>query len=150
MQVTVNLKVLEWAFCYARNTQGEILRKFPMCEKWLTELTKWVRNLEKRPHEQFILKAKNNHIVLEYYKQIAERVYNDSKFKERHKQIFLSKADPWIIAAAKAWGDTVETFEKMPESNSTKVKIPDICKRMGVPCINLYEMMRKIGMVLNC
>lgn len=37
MQVTVNPKVLEWAFSYARKTQGEILRKFPMYEKWLTE-----------------------------------------------------------------------------------------------------------------
>ena len=77
-------------------------------------------------------------------------MYNNPNFKDRYKQVFLSKADPWIIAAAKAWGDTVETFEKMPGSNSTKVKIPDICKRMGVPCINLYEMMRKIGTVLNC
>lgn len=54
MQVTVNPKVLEWAFSYVRKTQGEILRMFPIYEKWLTELTKWVRNLEKRPHEQFI------------------------------------------------------------------------------------------------
>lgn len=54
MQVTVNPKVLEWAFSYARKTQGEILRMFPIYEKWLTELAKWVRNLEKRPHEQFI------------------------------------------------------------------------------------------------
>lgn len=54
------------------------------------------------------------------------------------------------MAAAKAWGDMVVTFEKMLEPNSTKVKIPDICKRMNVSRINLYEMMRKIGTVLNC
>ena len=36
MQVTLNPKVLEWAFSYARKTPGEILRKFPMSDKWLT------------------------------------------------------------------------------------------------------------------
>jgi len=113
------------------------------------ELAAWVRRLEKESHDHFILKAKSDSRVLEYYKQIAEMVYHEPKFKDRYKQVFLSKADPWIIAAAKAWGDTVVTFEKMPESNSTKVKIPDICKRMGVPCISLYEMMRKVGIVLN-
>lgn len=113
------------------------------------ELAAWVRRLEKESHDHFILKAKSDSRVLEYYKQIAEMVYHEPKFKDRYKQVFLSKVDPWIIAAAKAWGDTVVTFEKMPESNSTKVKIPDICKRMGVPCISLYEMMRKVGIVLN-
>lgn len=113
------------------------------------ELAAWVRRLEKESHDHFILKAKSDSRVLGYYKQIAEMVYHEPKFKDRYKQVFLSKADPWIIVAAKAWGDTVVTFEKMPESNSTKVKIPDICKRMGVPCISLYEMMRKVGIVLN-
>ena len=83
------------------------------------------------------------------YRRIAELVYNDPKFKPRYKENFLSKADPWIIAAAKAWGDTVVTFEKMPEPNSTKVKIPDICKRIEVSCITLYEMMRTLKIVLR-
>mgnify|MGYP001171252509 CR=1 FL=1 len=36
MQVTVNPKVLEWAFSYARKTPKKILRKFPISDKWLT------------------------------------------------------------------------------------------------------------------
>lgn len=113
------------------------------------ELTTWIKDLKNKNNEQLILKAKDDPEVIENYRRIAELVYNDSKFKPRYKENFLSKADPWIIAAAKAWGDTVVTFEKMPEPNSTKVKIPDICKRIEVSCITLYEMMRTLKIVLR-
>lgn len=113
------------------------------------DLKEWVKNIEKRNPQNFIFKAKEDAKVVEYYRQIAELVYGDTQFKSENKEAFLSGADPWIIAAAKAWGDTVVTFEKMTPSNTMKVKIPDICKRMGVPYMDLYEMMRKVGMVLK-
>ncbi len=113
------------------------------------DLKDWVKNIEKETPQDFIFKAKEDENVVEYYRQIAELVYGDTQFKSENKETFLSGADPWIIAAAKAWGDTVVTFEKMPPSNTMKVKIPDICKRMGVPYIDLYEMIRKVGMVLK-
>ena len=113
------------------------------------DLADWAKNLEKKLNQDIIFKAKDDAKVVESYQQVAEIVYGDKQFKPEEKEKFLSRADPWIIAAAKAWGDTVVTFEKMPGTGTTKVKIPDICKRMGVPYMDLYEMMRKVGMVLK-
>ena len=47
-------------------------------------------------------------------------------------------ADPWVIAAASAWGLVVVTSEGL---DSPK-KIPAICRAEGIPCIDLLDMFR--------
>ncbi len=94
--------------------------------------------------EDYILPASNMQSVVNCYQIVANLVMTSTQYKQVHKSFFLSGADPWIIAAAKAGGHTVVTFEAMPAANTTKVKIPDICKQMDVPFLNLFDMMRKI------
>lgn len=50
-------------------------------------------------------------------------------------------ADPWVVAAAQAWGLTVVTSEG---SRSPK-KIPAVCDSEGVPCIGLFDMFRGLA-----
>lgn len=59
-----------------------------------------------------------------------------------------SSADPFVIAAAKAYGYTVVTEEK-PSGGPPKKKIPDVCKIEGVECITLLEMLRREGLRLG-
>lgn len=50
---------------------------------------------------------------------------------------FLSDADPWVIAHALASDGIVVTFETL-QPGAKKVKIPNVCKAMGVCFKNLY------------
>ena len=59
----------------------------------------------------------------------------------------FEKADPWLIAIAKAHGYTIVTMEErnrnLNPSNPTskEPRIPDVCAALGVDCINLYDLM---------
>lgn len=57
-------------------------------------------------------------------------------------------ADPWLVATAKAKGYTLVSLETPNPSLGTsvtkKVKIPDVAKKFGVKCCNLFEMMRAL------
>ena len=55
---------------------------------------------------------------------------------------FLVGADPYLIAHAIAYGCTVVTHEQFSESHK-KIKIPNACIDLGVPCIDPFVMLRK-------
>lgn len=57
-------------------------------------------------------------------------------------------ADPWVIALAKLRGWTVISQETSAAEKHKPPKsyyIPDVCRDLGVPCINLLGLMRKEG-----
>ena len=47
-------------------------------------------------------------------------------------------ADPFVIAKAAVEGRTVVTMEKFKKDGA---KIPNVCKRFGIPCLSLEEFM---------
>ncbi|WP_291158281.1 DUF4411 family protein [Gemmatimonas sp. UBA7669] len=56
-----------------------------------------------------------------------------------------SSADPFVIALALLREATVVTQEK-PSGGPGKVKIPDVCQRLGIPCIPLLTMLLNEGL----
>ncbi len=57
-------------------------------------------------------------------------------------------ADPWVIALAKVNGWTVVSQETSAHEKRRPARnyyIPDVCRDLGVPCINLLGLMRKEG-----
>ena len=56
---------------------------------------------------------------------------------------FLSKADPFLIAHAKAENHVVVTNEKAVPANSRKIKIPNVCSAFGVECRSIYDVIRE-------
>lgn len=57
-------------------------------------------------------------------------------------------ADPWVIALAKLRGWTVVSQETSASEKRKPPKsyyIPDVCRNLGVPCINLLGLMRREG-----
>jgi hypothetical protein len=56
-----------------------------------------------------------------------------------------SMGDPWVIAHAKVHGAIVVAEEVPKNEQSTKVKTPDVCKALNVPCIRTIEFLRAIG-----
>jgi hypothetical protein len=55
---------------------------------------------------------------------------------------FLQGADYWLVAHALAHGFTVVTHE-MPANSAKKIKIPNVCVALKVPCVSPYEMLRR-------
>ncbi len=55
-----------------------------------------------------------------------------------------SVGDPWVIALARSRGLTVVTAEK-PTGTLAKPKIPDVCKDLGIDCIEVVDFFREQG-----
>lgn len=51
-------------------------------------------------------------------------------------------ADPFVIALAQEHSLTVVTYE---QSKPSKPRIPDVCQKLGIPCIALVELFRREG-----
>lgn len=81
--------------------------------------------------------------VQEVYREIAAFIFKT--YPQHQAEDFLSGADGWLVAYAKVLGGRVVTREKSAP-NSKKPKIPDIAAKFGVKCLNVYEMVRELGM----
>lgn len=55
-----------------------------------------------------------------------------------------SIADPWVIAHAQIEKATVVTKEQVASSNK-RIKIPDVCQALNIPCIDDFEFYREVG-----
>lgn len=67
---------------------------------------------------------------------VADR-YTSSAMNE-----FLQTADYFLVAQAHAGRHTVVTHEK-PSGSTKRVKIPDVCQGLGIPCVLPYTMLRE-------
>ena len=64
-----------------------------------------------------------------------------------------SIADPWLIAAARVGNFIIVTEEQgssgiSPKQKNKNPKIPDVAKAFGVDTVPLFEMMRRLKMVI--
>lgn len=76
------------------------------------------------------------------YGQVAALVMAGD-YNERSRDNFLDKADSWVIAKAIATGAKVVTHESRVNDNCKKVKIPNICKELGVECVDTFQFLRE-------
>lgn len=62
-----------------------------------------------------------------------------------------SLADPWVIAHAINVNAIVVTKEeKVTATNTSKIKIPNVCDNMGVPWINDFQLIDKLNIIFSC
>jgi len=62
-----------------------------------------------------------------------------------------SLADPWVIAHALKENACVVTKEvKETASNSTRIKIPNVCDNMKISCINDFQMIEELNIKFSC
>ena len=109
------------------------------------ELSNWIHTL---PKDVFMEPS----IEIQYkLKEIVN--YIQSRYKKKNEiDKFLSKADPWLIAAAMQCNGTVVTQEILVQGHThNRIKIPNICKEFNVNCINIFELLRreKVTLVLQ-
>ncbi|BBL56725.1 DUF4411 family protein [Methylomonas koyamae] len=102
------------------------------------ELAEWVKF---RP-EHFIDNddAETQSVFSVIVQSVATGDYNPG-----NRDNFLAKADPWLIAKAKTLGATVVTHEALLAPNTKKVKVPNICREFGVPCLDTFQFLRELN-----
>ncbi len=59
-----------------------------------------------------------------------------------------SMADPFVIAMARSMNATVVT-EEQRVAQGKRVKIPDVCDALGIPCVSVVGFMRQMGMTFR-
>ena len=75
------------------------------------------------------------------FKNVAECVMSHKIWDPLQKSNFLSGADGFIIAQALTYTATIVTDEIYePSPNCKKVKIPNVCEKLNVKCINLNQL----------
>lgn len=104
------------------------------------QLSRWAARMRSR------LFVRPDRHVQQCFGQIASLV--QSAYEPPYSAKFLDGADPWVIAHALDGKGTVVTHEISVASNSKEVKIPNVCDRVGVQCIDPYSAFRKLGLRL--
>lgn len=97
----------------------------------------------------------NDNTTLKAYKNVAVCVKNKTKLSSRNDAYYTpnalnaflaeNKADAWLIAYAYSHSQKlcIVTLEK--PGGSKKVSIPDVCKDLGIPCIDTFQMLRNLN-----
>lgn len=80
------------------------------------------------------------------FNKIADHVAQ--KYAAPYSFEFLKVADPWLIAHAMQSNGVVVTFESK-SLGAGRVKIPNVCADLDVPRMNLYAMMKALGIKLS-
>ncbi|MDD4891542.1 MAG: DUF4411 family protein [Phycisphaerae bacterium] len=83
--------------------------------------------------------------VIQNYRLLMEWVQSEPQFLHTAKAEFASIADGWLVAYAKAKGCTVVTHEVLDRHAKKKVPIPNLCAAFGVPCLDPFTMLRRLG-----
>lgn len=107
------------------------------------DLAEWAK--ERRTSGVFV---EPNASVQQSYIEIVQYVelrYQNNQARRR----FMSRADPWVIAHVRALGGAVVTMETMVRSDSSQVKIPNVCDGLSLRCVNTYQMIRELGVQWN-
>ena len=61
-----------------------------------------------------------------------------------------SLADPWVIAHAMDQDACVVTKEAKQTTQTNRIKIPNVCEKMGVRCIDDFQFIRELGISFSC
>jgi hypothetical protein len=69
----------------------------------------------------------------------------NAHYTQSAKEEFLSIADSWLMAKAKALQLTIVTEERSNPQKRNKIYIPDICGIYEIPYINTVGLIRVLG-----
>jgi hypothetical protein len=136
----------EWMDLQFKSGQVTSIRMvFAELNKTGDELSEWVKS------RQILFLDEDDEITQEAFSKIAQFVVDRPGYKETQINNFLSVADPWLIAKAITLNATVVTHEALVPSDSTKIKIPNICREFGVGFCNTFDLLELMAaqFVLN-
>lgn len=104
------------------------------------DLWDWARN-----HFSHGFASADDSDVLQAYGEIAKWAYGQSQFSRAARDAFFDGADGWLVAYARAKGCIMVTHETFDKHAKRRIKIPNACKAFGIPYMNTFGMLRKLG-----
>lgn len=75
------------------------------------------------------------------FQTVTAHVMSLTEMKKGTHEDFLRGADPWLIAKALVTGATIVTHERYDRLIKKKILIPNVCKDLGVECIDTFELL---------
>ncbi|MGA8617249.1 MAG: DUF4411 family protein [Candidatus Sulfotelmatobacter sp.] len=133
-----------WAFLHEQIGAGAIrcpkmvYQEIVNNEEPLDDLATWIK-----ARRQSGLFVDANPDVQRAMNTVADYVME--KYERQHAGHFLSGADPWLIAYAIHCKGVVVTHESSKHPQAKAARIPDVCDGFNVPCIDVYEMLDRLG-----
>lgn len=104
------------------------------------ELAEWVVSRKDAPWFRPLdsVQTQQNFVQVAGWVQAAD-------FRPPAKNLFLSGADPWLVAKAASIGATVVTHEVAEPNAKKRVPLPNVCDAFGVPWVNTFDVLRAMA-----
>ncbi len=99
------------------------------------DLSKWVSELE----ETFFLP----HVLetAEPWNAVSSWIRSQAQYEASVINKFQKGADYYLVVQALAGQHTVVTYEKSAPDAKKSIKIPDVCKHLGIKCVSPFDML---------
>jgi hypothetical protein len=109
------------------------------------ELKEWANN-----NFHYSFETTNDDKVLTAYQQVIQWAMGQSQYTNSAKAEFAREdnADAWVVAYAMAKSCLVVTQEQPAPGAKARIMLPNVCQAFGIPFIDTFEMMRKLGIKL--
>ncbi len=78
------------------------------------------------------------------FTEIVGYVESVQRYTRPHKDLFLGKADPWLIAKART-NNLVVITQEVFHSDTTKVKIPNVCRNFNIAYHDTFQALRSLA-----
>ncbi len=111
-------------------------------EKGNDALADWAK-----AHEDVFLSTDSDG-VLARYAELMQWVHGQDGLQDAAKFAYASAEDGWLVAYASAKRWVVVTHEQPSPYARRRVPIPTVCEAAGVRFVNLFEMLRGLGVKL--
>ena len=74
--------------------------------------------------------------VVQAYAKVMQRVEAERQYRAAARTEFANGADGWLVA----------TNEKANPESRIRVPLPNVCAAFDVECVDIFEMLRRLGM----
>jgi hypothetical protein len=110
------------------------------------ELAKWANG-----HFQAYFDSTADEAVVNAYREIMVWANQQMQFNDEAKADFAraDNADAWVVAYAKVKGCVVVTHEQYDKNIRRKIPIPNACQKFGIPYVDTFEMLRRLGVTFK-
>jgi hypothetical protein len=104
------------------------------------ELADWSKT-----HFSDAFASTNEDDIVQCFGEIMGWIQVQNQFTNGAKADFANGADAWLVAYAKVKDCVVVTHEVPAPDAKTRIPIPNACQAFGVPFVDTFEMLRRLG-----
>ena len=97
-------------------------------------IKKWYKEKKLKPYIRLTIDYTNQYKVRDILSKYRTLV---------NSKTGKSGGDPWIIALAQNFQNSVVVTQENPSGNEDRPKIPNVCKDLGIECIKIVDLIKR-------